>query len=127
MTATVVGAIELTRLILANRTEIVAAEGDVVGLAAGSPHRGIVIDGSSEIAQVGLVGYLVSGIIDCADGIEDLVAEFGANLFFISQPKGIIVFRLNIILNSSNSRYFTAFFSIPPNGHSRCRPAGNRD
>ena len=104
MTATVVGAIELTRLILANRTEIVAAEGDVVGLAAGSPHRGIVIDGSSEIAQVGLVGYLVSGIIDCADGIEELVAEFGANLFFISQPKGIIVFRLNIILNSSNSR-----------------------
>jgi hypothetical protein len=96
-------------------------------LAAGSPHRGIVIDGSSEIAQVGLVGYLVSGIIDCADGIEDLVAEFGANLFFISQPKGIIVFRLNIILNSLNSRYFTAFFSIPPSGHSMCRPAGNRD
>ena len=43
MTATVVGALELTRLILANRTEIVAAEGDVVGLAAGSPHRGIVM------------------------------------------------------------------------------------
>ena len=95
ITAAVVGAVEVIIVILANRTEIGVAEGDVGGLAEGlaaGDAIDVVIDGSSEMAQVCLVGDGVGCGASLVGSREEVVAESYAQLSSRGTPvRGILI------------------------------------